>query len=151
MAFSGKEPGGPSGAAARGGEPALTIVAAGSRFEGELRSNGVIKVEGEIVGTVNAERQVLVARGGRIEGDVVTAEAVLGGEVTGSVSADERVEVQTGAVVHGDIATKRLVVQEGGEVNGQVRMGQGEHPVTPARQPEGREQAVIPSVPRAVR
>lgn len=106
------------------GEGALTIIASGTRVDGELSSAGVIKVEGHVVGTVRAERQVLVARGGTIEGDVATREAVLGGEVKGSVTASERIEVQAGAVVHGDIATKRLMVAEGGEVNGNVTMGE---------------------------
>lgn len=111
------------GGGARSNEAALTIIAAGARFEGEVRSNGVVKVEGEVIGTVRAARQVLIARGGRVEGDVVTQEAVVGGVVEGSVVAEERVEVQTGSVVTGDIGTQRLIVQEGGEVNGQVKMG----------------------------
>ena len=106
-----------------GNTEALTIIAAGTRFEGEVRSNGVVKVEGEVVGTVRAARQVLIARGGRVEGDVVTQEAVVGGVVEGSVVGEDRVEVQAGSVVTGDIGTQRLIVQEGGEVNGQVQMG----------------------------
>jgi cytoskeletal protein CcmA (bactofilin family) len=104
------------------GEAALTIVATGTRLVGDVESDGVVKVEGEISGTVRAERQVLVARGGVVRGDIVTVEAVLGGEVQGAVTATDRVEVQAGALVHGDIATARLVVQEGGEVNGLVKM-----------------------------
>jgi cytoskeletal protein CcmA (bactofilin family) len=104
------------------GEDALTIVATGTRVVGEIQSNGVVKIEGEVAGTVRAARQVLVSRGGTVEGDIVTAEAVVGGEITGGVAAEQRVEVQNGAVINGDIATARLVVQEGGEVNGQIRM-----------------------------
>jgi cytoskeletal protein CcmA (bactofilin family) len=104
------------------GDSALTIVAQGTRIEGALQASGVIKVEGTVVGTVHAERQVLVARGGVIEGNVFSREAVLGGEVRGSVVASERVEIQEGAVVHGDITTKRLLVAEGGEVNGNINM-----------------------------
>jgi cytoskeletal protein CcmA (bactofilin family) len=123
-------------AAARGarGEAALTIVATGTRVVGDVESDGVIKVEGEIAGTVRAERQVLVARGGVIRGDIITVEAVLGGEVQGGVTASDRVEVQAGAMVHGDIATARLVVQEGGEVNGLVKMTAEEPTPTPAPQ-----------------
>jgi cytoskeletal protein CcmA (bactofilin family) len=109
----------------RGGESGLTIIAAGTRVTGDVESDGVVKVEGEVVGGVRAERQVLVARGGRVEGDVVSPDAVLGGVVQGSVAAEERVEVQPGAVVHGDIVTGRLIVQEGGEVNGSVHMTNG--------------------------
>ena len=108
--------------APRSGE-SLTIIAAGSQVEGEVRSNGVVKVEGEVIGTVRAARQVLIARGGKVEGDVFTQEAVVGGVVSGSVIAEDRVEVQAGSVVSGDIGTQRLIVQEGGQVNGQVKMG----------------------------
>ena len=42
-----------------------------------------------------------------------------------SIESTERVELQATSVVHGDVATKRLLVQEGGEVNGVIRMGEG--------------------------
>jgi len=59
-----------------------------------------------------------------VEGDVISREAIIGGEVRGSIRADERIEIQSTSVVHGDIAAKRLLVQEGGEINGVVRMGE---------------------------
>jgi cytoskeletal protein CcmA (bactofilin family) len=104
-------------------EPGLSIIAAGMRVEGELISDGVVKIEGTLVGTVRAEQQVLVARGGVVDGDIYTREAVVGGEVRGGIFADERVEVQATSVVQGDIATQRITVQEGGEVNGHIKMG----------------------------
>lgn len=104
-------------------EPGLSIIAPGMRVEGELTTDGVVKVEGIVVGSIHAEQQVLVAKGGVVEGDIHTREAILGGEVKGSVLADQRVEVQSTSIVQGDITTQRIVVQEGGEVNGHVRMG----------------------------
>ncbi|NIM48866.1 MAG: hypothetical protein GTN62_03665 [Gemmatimonadales bacterium] len=106
-----------------GREGNLSIVAVGMRVVGELASDGVIKVEGAVEGSIRADREVLVAKGGLIEGDVFTRDAIVGGKVVGSIYADERVEVQQGSTVHGDIVTKKLIVQEGGEVNGHVRMG----------------------------
>ena len=103
-------------------EAALSIVAAGTKIMGEVDCDGVLKIEGTVVGTVRATRQVLVAKGGSIEGDVFTREAVVGGRIEGAILADERVEVQASSAVHGDITTQRIVVQEGGEVNGRVMM-----------------------------
>jgi cytoskeletal protein CcmA (bactofilin family) len=103
-------------------EAALTIIASGTRVAGEIEAAGVVKIEGVVVGTVRAGRQLLVARGGTVEGDVFTPEAVVGGCVKGGVNGSERVEIQSGAAVHGDVTTKQLVVQEGGEINGLVRM-----------------------------
>jgi cytoskeletal protein CcmA (bactofilin family) len=100
----------------------LSVIAAGTTITGELSSDGTVKVEGIVVGSVRAERQVLVAKGGRIDGDVYTREAIVGGEVRGAILADDRVEVQATSVIQGDITTQRIVVQEGGEVNGHVKM-----------------------------
>ncbi|MBE0594714.1 MAG: polymer-forming cytoskeletal protein [Gemmatimonadales bacterium] len=104
-------------------ESALSIIAPGTRITGELVTDGVVKIEGIVDGTIRAQREVLVAKGGRVQGDIHTRDVVVGGEVVGSIFADERVEVQPGSAVHGDIASKKLIIQEGGEVNGQVRMG----------------------------
>lgn len=104
------------------GDAALTIIAPGTKVIGEIETSGVVKVEGVVNGTVRAERQVLVARGGIVEGDIRATEAIVGGRVEGAVQASDRVEVQSGASVKGDVSTRCLVVQEGGEVNGLINM-----------------------------
>ena len=106
------------------GDVGLSIIGTGMRVVGDIMAEGVVKVEGVVVGTVRAGRQVLVAKGGEVEGDIITREAIVGGEVRGSIQANERVEVQATSVVHGDITTRRLFVQEGGELNGILRMGE---------------------------
>lgn len=102
----------------------ISIVATGMKVVGELATEGVLKVEGIVVGSIRADREVLVARGGVIEGDIYTRQAIVGGKVVGSIYADDRVEVQENSIVQGDIATTKLIVSEGGEVNGRVEMGE---------------------------
>ena len=114
------EKGGAGGDAVTG----LSIIGAGMRVVGDISAEGVVKIEGTVVGTVQAAKQVLVAKGGEVEGDVVSREAIIGGEVRGGIYAEERVELQATSVVHGDVSTKRLFVQEGGEINGVLRMGE---------------------------
>ena len=100
----------------------LSIVAKDLTITGNLQAQGVIRIEGRVVGNVQAGDQVLLCDGGVVEGDVVAREAVVGGRVLGSITGEERVELQASAVVQGDIATRRLTIQEGGRVNGAVRM-----------------------------
>jgi cytoskeletal protein CcmA (bactofilin family) len=92
---------------------------------GDVGSEGIVKVEGVVQGTVRAGSQILVAPGASIRGDVFAPEIVAGGEIHGTVHADERVEIQSGAMVHGDIQTQRLLIAEGGRINGQISMEQG--------------------------
>jgi len=67
---------------------ALSIIGPGMRVVGDITADGVVKIEGTVVGTVRAGRQVLVAKGGEVEGDIITREAIIGGEVRGTVVAE---------------------------------------------------------------
>jgi len=100
----------------------LSIIASGTVVAGDVRTDGTVKIEGEVLGNVQAGQQVLLARGSRVKGDVQTREAVIGGLVEGAIRATERVEIQATAVVQGDIATQRIVIAEGGQVNGGLEM-----------------------------
>jgi len=101
----------------------LSIIAADLKVVGALTTDGVVKVDGVVEGNIRAERQVLVSKGGEVNGDIHSKEVIVGGRVAGCVSASGRVEVQSSATVNGDIFTKRILVHEGGEVNGNLRMG----------------------------
>ncbi len=97
----------------------VSFIGSGMQVVGSVESAGVVTVAGTVLGNVNAVKQVLVARGGRVDGDVRAGEAVLDGEVTGSIVA-ERVEVLSSAVIHGDITTSKLMIHEGAVLDVEV-------------------------------
>lgn len=103
-------------------EASLSIIAAGMRITGDVESGGVIKIDGRVEGSVTGARQIMLGRGGAIHGNVQADEVVIGGDVFGAVSAGNRLELQGTAVVNGDIDTKSIVVLEGAQINGTVRM-----------------------------
>ena len=104
------------------GDSPLSIVAIGVTITGDIESNGVIKVEGRIHGSIRSARQVLLGRQGEVKGDITAQEAVIGGKVEGSITTSDRIEVQGSATVVGDIHTKSIIVLEGAHINGKVRM-----------------------------
>lgn len=112
----------PIGRRVREANGGLSIVARDLTVTGDLEAAGVIRVEGRVLGNVQAGDQVLLTEDAAIEGNVSTREAVIGGRVHGTISASERIEIQADAVVEGDLITPRLLIQEGGRVNGAVRM-----------------------------
>jgi cytoskeletal protein CcmA (bactofilin family) len=115
-----------SGRGAPPGQVGLSIIGAGMTIHGDVDTGGVVKIEGTVSGSVRAGQQVLVTKGGRIDGDVETSEAVIAGVVHGALRALERAEIQPGAAVEGDVTTKRILVAEGAVLNGLVRMGEVE-------------------------
>ena len=96
----------------------FSIIASDMTVIGDLETEGVVRIEGRVKGTVRVGSQILVAPGATIEGDLHTQEAV----VTGAIHASDRVELQTTAVVSGDIHTARIAIVEGAKVTGEVKM-----------------------------
>jgi cytoskeletal protein CcmA (bactofilin family) len=114
------------------GGTSLSIIAAGTRIDGDIDTDGVIRIEGAVEGSIRAGRQVLVGRQGTIVGDIVTREAVIGGRVEGTISATERLEIQSTSLIIGNIITRSIAVVEGGKINGTVRItdaAEGAEPV----------------------
>ena len=100
----------------------FSIIASDMTVIGDLETEGVVRVEGRVRGTVRVGSQVLVTAGAVIEGDLHTQEAVVAGQVSGAIVARERVELQATAVVAGDIHTPRIAIVEGAKVSGEVKM-----------------------------
>lgn len=123
----------------------LSVLAADMGFEGTITAKGTVKIEGSVVGDVRSQGQVLVGTGGSIKGNVIAREAISHGEIHGSIEARDRVELQPGAAVHGDITTGRIVVHEGGQVNGRLHMTKAEAAAEPSPQiPRGRLRIAAP-------
>lgn len=104
----------------------VSVIGQDMEVVGSVHSTGIVQVSGSVVGNVLAGAHLLVAKGGRVKGDVCAREMVLNGEVHGSVVAETRVDVQASAVIHGDITTPRLVIHEGAAVDGDVCMTHSE-------------------------
>jgi cytoskeletal protein CcmA (bactofilin family) len=100
----------------------FSIIASDMTVIGDLETEGVVRIEGTVKGTVRVGSQVLVAQGAVIEGDLHTQEAVIAGQVSGAIHARERIELQATALVTGDIFTPRISIVEGARVTGEVKM-----------------------------
>ena len=103
----------------------FSIIASDMTVIGDLETEGVVRVEGRVRGTVRVGAQVLVSQGAVIEGDLHTQEAVIAGQVSGAIHAGERVELLATAMVAGDILTPRISIIEGAQITGEVKMDAG--------------------------
>jgi len=101
----------------------VSIVGPGMKIVGDCSSDGTIRIEGQVEGSVKAAKSVVIGQEGVVLGDVVTQDAIVAGRVNGSVSAESRVELQATCRVQGDIRSRRIKLDEGGQVDGQLHMG----------------------------
>jgi cytoskeletal protein CcmA (bactofilin family) len=114
-------------------ENAISIIGPGMRVVGDCETEGTIRVEGLVQGTVRAAKAVVIGKDGAVNGDVITQDAIIGGRVTGAVVAESRLELQATCVVEGEIRARRIKLDEGGRVNGTVHTGEVKLPNVQAR------------------
>lgn len=107
-----------------GAEGAISIIGPGMRVVGDVATEGTVRVEGQIHGTVRAGKAVVIGQTGEVIGDVTTQDAVVGGRVQGTITVESRLELQSTCEIEGEIHTRtqHLQLDEGARFNGQVRM-----------------------------
>ena len=109
---------------------------------GELVTEGTVRIEGAVEGTIQAGKSVVVGRGGEVLGDIFTQDAVIGGRVNGTVTAEHRLELQSTCSIEGDIRApaEHLKLDEGARFSGRIHMAEAE--MEPLRAlPAGEQQA----------
>ena len=89
--------------------------------DGKSPASAVI-IAGHVGGEVRGGR-VEVHDKGEVMRGVKSAEAVIRGRVRGGLVAEGRLTLTATGFVEGDVRARRLVVEEGGQVNGNIRMG----------------------------
>jgi len=103
----------------------FSIVSAECYFQGTLSVQGSLRVDGHLAGSVDNARQVIVGEGGKITGDVTAQTIVCGGDIEGNVCAD-MLEVLAKASIKGDIRAQKMIVEEGGRIEGMCKIGASE-------------------------
>ena len=104
-------------------EAVISIIGAGMTIKGDSETNGSIRIEGTIRGSVRAGKSVVVGRDGLVDGSIYTQDAVISGRVSGGIHAVSRLELLATSEVSGEIEAPRMQVEEGAKVHGQVTVG----------------------------
>jgi cytoskeletal protein CcmA (bactofilin family) len=102
----------------------ISIIGPGMRVTGDCETEGTLRIEGTVEGTVRAGKAVVIGKDGVVNGDVATQDAIIGGRVTGAVIAESRLELQATSVIEGEIRARRIKLDEGGRINGTVYTGE---------------------------
>lgn len=105
-------------------EAVISIVGPGMKIVGDCETDGTIRIEGTIEGSVHAGKAVVVGRDGFVDGDIFTQDAVISGKVSGSVVAESRLELQASCHIEGRVRARRMQLEEGAILNGMVEMGE---------------------------
>jgi cytoskeletal protein CcmA (bactofilin family) len=108
--------------------PARNIIGNGTIIKGEIESNGDIRIDGKVIGTLKSNGKIVLGQNGNIEGDIYCKQADLSGRVTGKIFVDELTSLKSTSRVEGELSTKQLYIEIVAIFTGKCEMGKIDAP-----------------------
>lgn len=99
-----------------------TIIGKGSSFEGNLKVEQSLRVDGRIKGHISTTDSLVIGKDGEIEGEIITKNAIIGGRVRAKINATGKVILESKATFVGELKTTRLVIDDGAVFEGRCSM-----------------------------
>lgn len=99
-----------------------TTIAAGLIIDGNLQSDGSVRIDGTVAGRVDGKGLVELGPGSTVSADVTGQRVSVAGAIAGNVEATERVDLLAGAKLTGNVRAPRLTIADGASFRGKVDM-----------------------------
>jgi|HigsolmetaAR204D_1030405.scaffolds.fasta_scaffold02455_3 cytoskeletal protein CcmA (bactofilin family) len=107
-----------------------TFIGAGSTFIGNLECEGDLVVGGRVSGDGIVRGVFTLAEGGRWEGRIEAANAVVAGDIDGTIHVSEKLEIRKTARLSGNVSARTIAIAQGAVVDGEMSVTSGAPIVT---------------------
>ena len=105
--------------------PIKSLIAQGTRIDGNLQFNDGLRIDGEVFGDIRAIDDgasiLVISESATVTGAVHADHVIINGRVTGPVHASELLELQPKARIDGDVSYKAIEMHQGAHIFGQLR------------------------------
>jgi cytoskeletal protein CcmA (bactofilin family) len=92
-------------------------------FEGHIRSQEDLIIEGEVEGTIEMmEHRLTIAANGRVRANIKAREIEVLGAIQGKIEAVEKVYIRKSAQLIGDIHSAGIIIEDGGYIKGNIEL-----------------------------
>lgn len=115
--------------------PIKSLIAQGSRIEGNLKFTEGLRIDGEVFGDVRANPEqpsiLVISQAAVVQGEIHADHVIVNGTVRGPLHAKELLELQPNARIEGDVSYKALEMHQGAIISGLLRplLGDEEKPL----------------------
>ena len=95
-------------------------LAAGTQVKGDIITQGDIRIDGKVEGSLVSKGKLVVGNTGVIEGEVTCVTGNISGNIRGVVHVSEMLKVQATGKLSGEITYGKLTVEAGAELEGKL-------------------------------
>lgn len=99
-----------------------SLIGAGSAVDGDLDVEGMLRIDGDLHGSVRVTGKIVVGSLGRVEASIRARSAIIGGLVKGDVYVSEQLRLLAGGVIVGNVYAPRIEVEENTTIHGYIEV-----------------------------
>jgi cytoskeletal protein CcmA (bactofilin family) len=99
-----------------------TLIGEGTSFEGRIKSEASIRIEGGITGDIDCAGDVIIGEHGVVKSNIAARDVVLAGSVTGNITTKGKLTITSTGSLHGNISAASFIIEEGGVFQGSSKM-----------------------------
>ena len=104
-----------------GGE-GFSVIDRHSNFDGAFIAKRVLRIEGEVRGSINCSGTLFIAQGATVNAEVEAENITVAGDISGEIVCKGRLQVMPSGRLRGKVATKALIINEGAFYEGEMEM-----------------------------
>jgi len=101
----------------------INIISEGTSINGDISASGDIRIDGELVGNINAKGRLVIGPQGKVDGEVNCNNIEISGYIKGKITVSELLTMKASARIEGDIIAGKLSVEPGSLFTGSCSMG----------------------------
>ena len=98
-----------------------TLIAVGTKLDGEFHIKCKLHIDGEVSGKVNSENIVSIGKGGIFSGDLKAHKLIISGVFEGNANCSS-IELLQGGKILGSIISQDLMVESGSILEGECQI-----------------------------
>jgi len=99
-----------------------TIIGKDTFFSGNINGKGVIRIDGEIEGTLQNKGDVIIGENGKVAADLSARNITIAGSYEGTLEAEGKLELKKTAAANGTFKANGLIIEEGAVLSGNMEM-----------------------------
>ena len=101
----------------------VNLIGAGTKIKGNIQSEGDIRIDGTLIGTITSKGKVVVGSTGTVEGEITCENDDISGTVKVKISVSNILLLKPTAKLTGAIVTSKLAIESGATFSGSCSMG----------------------------
>lgn len=101
---------------------AINIISNRTTIKGDVISDGDLRIDGVVEGSLNIKGKLVIGNSGKIVGSITCQNSDISGRVEGNINVKELLSLKSNSSINGDIVIGKLSIEPGAIFTGKCSM-----------------------------